>query len=167
MNKKTLTEADIRTKFITPAIEAAGWDKVTQMREEYFFTAGRIIVRGKLVARGKGKKADYLLYAGGKTPIAVVEAKDNKHEVAGGMQQALGYAKALDIPFVFSSNGDAFAFHDKTGTFPQTESELPMDQFPSPELLQAKYDEWKGRPRISSGSNATPRRAKTHRRQGG
>jgi type I restriction enzyme R subunit len=90
MNKKNLTEADIRTKFITPAIEAAGWDKVTQMREEYFFTAGRIIVRGKLVARGKGKKVDYLLYASGKTPIAVVEAKDNKHEVAGGMQQALG-----------------------------------------------------------------------------
>ena len=144
MNKKALTEADIRTKFITPAIEAAGWDKVTQMREEYFFTAGRIVVRGKLVARGKGKKVDYLLYASGKIPIAVVEAKDNKHEVAGGMQQALGYAKALDIPFVFSSNGDAFAFHDKTGTFPKVESELPMDQFPSPELLQAKYDEWKG-----------------------
>jgi type I restriction enzyme R subunit len=144
MNKKALTEADIRTKFITPAIEAAGWDKVTQMREEYFFTAGRIVVRGKLVARGKGKKVDYLLYASGKTPIALVEAKDNKHEVAGGMQQALGYAKALDIPFVFSSNGDAFAFHDKTGTFPKVESELPMDQFPSPESLQAKYDEWKG-----------------------
>jgi type I restriction enzyme, R subunit len=144
MNKKSLTEADIRTKFITPAIEAAGWDKVTQMREEYFFTAGRIIVRGKLVARGKGKKADYLLYATSKTPIAVVEAKDNKHDAAGGMQQALGYAKALDIPFVFSSNGDAFAFHDRTGTFPKTESELPMDQFPSPELLQAKYDQWKG-----------------------
>ena len=119
MNKKFLTEADIRTKFITPAIEAAGWDKVTRMREEYFFTAGRIIVRGKLVARGKGKKADYLLYASGKNPIAVIEAKDNKHEVAGGMQQALGYAKALDIPFVFSSNGDAFAFHDRTGMCPQ------------------------------------------------
>jgi type I restriction enzyme R subunit len=144
MNKKTLTEADIRTKFITPAIEAAGWDKVTQMREEYFFTAGRIIVRGKLVARGKGKKADYLLYANGKVPIAVVEAKDNKHCVAGGIQQALNYAKDLDIPFVFSSNGDAFAFHDRTGTFPQKESELALDQFPSPELLQARYDEWKG-----------------------
>jgi type I restriction enzyme, R subunit len=144
MNKKTLTEADIRTKFITAAIEAAGWDKVKQMREEYYFTAGRIVVRGKLVARGKGKKVDYLLYASGKTPIAVVEAKDNKHEVAGGMQQALGYAEALDIPFVFSSNGDAFAFHDRTGTFTKTESELPLDQFPSPDLLQAKYEEWKG-----------------------
>ncbi len=143
MNKKSLTEADIRTKFITPAIEAAGWDKVTQMREEYFFTAGRIIVRGKLVARGKGKKADYLLYANGTSPIAVIEAKDNKHDVAGGIQQALGYADALDIPFVFSSNGDAFAFHDRTGTFPDTASELPMDKFPSPELLQSKYDEWK------------------------
>jgi type I restriction enzyme, R subunit len=117
---------------------------MTQMREEYYFTAGRIIVRGKLVARGKGKKADYLLYAGGRTPIAVVEAKDNKQEVAAGMQQALGYAKALDIPFVFSSNGDAFAFHDRTGTFPMTEAELPMEQFPSPALLQAKFDQWKG-----------------------
>ncbi|MEO5716646.1 MAG: DEAD/DEAH box helicase family protein [Luteolibacter sp.] len=144
MNKKNLTEADIRTKFITPAIEAAGWDKLTQMREEFYFTAGRIIVRGKLVARGKGRKADYLLYAGGKTPIAVVEAKDNKHPVAGGIQQALGYAKALDIPFVFSSNGDAFAFHDLTGTFPKKESELKLKDFPSPELLQAKYNEWKG-----------------------
>jgi type I restriction enzyme R subunit len=144
MNKRELTEADIRTKFITPAIEAAGWDKVTQMREEYYFTAGRIIVRGKLVARGKGKKVDYLLYAAGRTPIAIVEAKDNKHDAASGMQQALGYANALDVPFVFSSNGDAFAFHDRTGTFPKTESELPMDQFPSPALLQAKYDEWKG-----------------------
>ena len=75
MNKKSLTETDIRTKFITPAIEAAGWDRLTQMREEYFFTAGRIIVRDKLVARGKGKKVDYLLYAGGRKPIAVVEAK--------------------------------------------------------------------------------------------
>ena len=137
MNKKSLTEADIRTKFITPAIEAAGWDKQKQLREEVYFTAGRIIVRGKLVARGKRKFADYLLYAGGKTPIAVVEAKDNTHEVATGMQQALGYARALDIPFVFSSNGDAFAFHDRTGKFPKMESELAMDQFPSPELLKA------------------------------
>jgi type I restriction enzyme R subunit len=144
MNKKDLTEADIRTKFITPAIEAAGWDKGTQMREEVHFTAGRIIVRGKLVARGKKKFADYLLYAGGKAPIAVIEAKDNSHDVAAGMQQALGYATALDIPFVFSSNGDAFAFQDRTGTFPKKESELAMDQFPSPELLKARYDAWKG-----------------------
>ncbi len=144
MNKKNLTEADIRTKFITPAIEAAGWDKVTQMREEYYFTSGRILVRGKLVARGKGRKADYLLYAGGKMPIAVVEAKDNNQPVAAGIQQALGYAKALDIPFVFSSNGDAFAFHDLSGTFPETACQLAMDEFPSPELLQAKYNEWKG-----------------------
>ncbi len=167
MNKKSLTEADIRTKFITPAIEAAGWDKVTQMREEHFFTAGRIIVRGKLVARGKGKKADYLLYANGKSPIAVIEAKDNKHDVAGGIQQALGYAEALDIPFVFSSNGDAFAFHDRTGIFPETASELPLDKFPSPELLQAKYDEWKGlspaqvaivdTPYYSDGTDKEPR----------
>lgn len=156
MNKKTLTEADIRTKFITPAIEKAGWDKVTQMREEVYFTAGRIIVRGKLVARGKRKFADYLLYSGGKTPIAVVEAKDNHHPVAGGMQQALGYAEALDIPFVFTSNGDAFAFHDRTGTFPKKESELKLTDFPSPGLLKAKYDEWKGLTPAQQAIIATP-----------
>lgn len=144
MNKKSLTEADIRTKFITPALEAAGWDRLTQIREEVHFTNGRIIVRGKLVARGKRKFADYLLYTGGKAPIAVVEAKDNHHEIDGGLQQALGYANALDIPFVFSSNGDGFAFHDRTGTFPEVESHLPLDRFPSPELLQARYDQWKG-----------------------
>ncbi|WP_193215123.1 EcoAI/FtnUII family type I restriction enzme subunit R [Luteolibacter marinus] len=155
MNKKDLKEADIRTKFITPAIQKAGWDIMTQVREEVYFTKGRIVVRGKLVARGKPKVADYLLYSGD-IPIAIVEAKDNKHEVADGLQQGLDYAVTLDVPFAFSSNGDGFAFHDRTGTFPEVETEFGMDDFPSPELLRAKYDEWKGLTPAEAKVVATP-----------
>ena len=115
MNKKDLTERDICTKFIAPAIERAGWDVVSQVREEVFFTKGRIIVRGKLVTRGKGKFVDYILYYKPNVPIALIEAKDNNHAVGDGMQQGLDYAETLDIPFVFSSNGDGFLFHDRTG----------------------------------------------------
>ena len=115
MNKKDLTERDICTKFIAPAIEQAGWDVVSQVREEVFFTKGRIIVRGKLVTRGKGKFVDYILYYKPNVPIALIEAKDNNHAVGDGMQQGLDYAETLDIPFVFSSNGDGFLFHDRTG----------------------------------------------------
>ena len=156
MNKKALTEADIRTKFITPAIVDAGWDKMKQIREEAYFTDGRIIVRGKLVARGKRKFADYLLYAGTQAPIAVVEAKDNKFEVDSGLQQALDYATILDIPFVFSSNGDGFAFHDRTGTFPKIESHLKLHEFPSPTVLKAHYDQWKGLSEAAQAIVATP-----------
>jgi len=112
LNKKKLTETDIRTKFITPAIKNAGWDLQNQMREEYFFTDGRIIVRKKVSTRGKKKKVDYLLFYKPNLPIAIIEAKDNKHSIADGMQQAieysagLKYAKQLDVPFVYSSNGD-------------------------------------------------------------
>ena len=119
LDKKQLTETDIRTKFITPAIlgaDGSKWDVMTQVLEERFFTKGRIIVRGKTVQRGEAKKADYILYYKPNIPIAVVEAKDNNHTVGAGMQQALGYAETLDVPFVFSSNGDAFLFHDRTGT---------------------------------------------------
>jgi type I restriction enzyme, R subunit len=108
MNKKDLSERDICTKFITPALVAAGWDIQTQVREEVGFTKGRIIVRGKLVTRGQAKRADYILYYKPNIPIALIEAKDNNHPVGGGMQQALDYAALLDIPFVFTSNGDAF-----------------------------------------------------------
>lgn len=114
MSKKNLSERDICTKFITPAIEKAGWDKQTQFLEEVSFTAGKIYVRGKMTARGKGKRADYILYYKPNIPIAIVEAKDNKHSVRAGIQQALDYAKILDIPCVFSSNGDGFLFHDRT-----------------------------------------------------
>ncbi len=144
MSKKDLSERDICTKFITPAIIGAGWDIHSQIREEVYFTRGRIIVRGKLVTRGKAKFADYILYYKPNIPIALIEAKDNNHAVGDGMQQALEYAATLDIPFVFSSNGDAFLFHDRTGQSGQTETELPLDAFPNPERLWAEYRAWKG-----------------------
>lgn len=144
MNKKDLSERDICTKFITPAVEQAGWDVLSQIREEVYFTKGRIIVRGKLVTRGKAKFADYILSYKPNIPIALIEAKDNNHSVGDGMQQGLEYAATLDIPFVFSSNGDAFMFHDRTGQGSQVEAELELDAFPTPEKLWQKYRSWKG-----------------------
>jgi type I restriction enzyme, R subunit len=143
MNKKALSETDIRTKFITPAI-AAKWNVMTQVREEVFFTAGQVIVRGKTVSRGTAKKADYVLYHKPNQPLAIVEAKDNNHPVGGGMQQALEYAEILDVPFVYSSNGDAFLEHDRTKKSGVVTREIPMDQFPSPEELWARYSGAKG-----------------------
>jgi type I restriction enzyme, R subunit len=144
MDKTLLSERDICTKFITPALRAAGWDEMSQIREEVGFTKGRVIVRGKLVTRGKAKRADYILYYKPNLPIAVIEAKDNNHSVGDGMQQALEYAVTLDIPFVFSSNGDGFVFHDRTGTAAQRETNLTLADFPSPEALWARYRAWKG-----------------------
>jgi len=144
MDKKSLTERDICTKFIAPAIQLAGWDIQKQVREEVSFTKGRIIVRGKLHSRGESRRADFILYHQANLPIAVIEAKDNKHDIGSGMQQALGYAESLDVPFVFSSNGDGFLFHDRTGTGTQVETELSLDQFPSPDELWQRYCQWKG-----------------------
>ncbi|MBT4808873.1 MAG: DEAD/DEAH box helicase family protein [Candidatus Marinimicrobia bacterium] len=144
MNKKDLSESDIKAKFITPAITGAGWDEQTQLGREIFFTDGRIYVKGRMTARGKRKFADYILFYKPNVPIAVIEAKDNKHSVRGGIQQALGYANTLDIPFVFSSNGDGFYFHDKTATDGIIEKELSLEEFPSPELLWEKYKKYKG-----------------------
>lgn len=144
MNKKTLSERDICTKFITPALEHAGWDKQLQMLEEVSFTDGRIYVRGKLTARGARKRADYILYYKPNIPIAIIEAKDNKHSVRAGIQQALDYAKILDIPCVFSSNGDGFLFHDRTATGRNIETEISLDDFPTPEQLWQKYKKYKG-----------------------
>lgn len=144
MNKQGLSERDICTKFITPALRQAGWDLVTQIREEVSFTKGRIIVRGKLVSRGKGKRADYILSVKPNIPLAIIEAKDNKQPIAGGLQQALEYAETLEIPFVFSSNGDGFVFHDRTGQSLTPEVTLRLDEFPSPQDLWAKYQQWKG-----------------------
>ena len=132
MDKRGLSERDICTKFITPSLRRAGWDEMSQIREEVSFTKGRIIVRGKLVARGKGKRADYILYFKPNIPIAVIEAKDNSHSVSDGMQQALDYAEVLNIPFAFSSNGDSFVFHDRTGASTPLVSNLPLEDFPSP-----------------------------------
>lgn len=166
MNKKSLSESDICAKFITPAIVQAGWDEGLQIRREVFFTAGRIIVRGKLVTRSKGKRADYVLYYE-HLPIALIEAKDNNHAVGDGMQQALDYAESLAISFVFSSNGDGFVFHDRTGQSAQMETTLPLTAFPSPKTLWAKHCQWKGlapeqeaivlQPFFDDGSKKEPR----------
>lgn len=143
IDKKKLSERDICTKFITPAIKKAGWNTQTQLLEEVSFTDGKIYVRGKLTARGARKRADYILYYKPNIPIAIVEAKDNKHSVSAGIQQGLEYAKILDIPFVFSSNGDGFLFYDKTQTSGNIETELDNNSFPSPQDLWTKYKKYK------------------------
>ncbi len=144
MNKKDLSEADIKAKFITPAILKSGWDEQTQIGREVYFTDGRIYVKGKITARGKRKFADYILFYKPNVPIAIIEAKDNKHSVKSGIQQALNYANTLDIPCVFSSNGDGFYFHDKTATDGKIEKELSLDEFPSPQELWEKYKKYRG-----------------------
>ncbi len=143
-DKKSLSERDICTKYITPAITAAGWDLHTQIREEVSFTKGRVIVRGKLHTRGEQKRADYILYYKSNIPVAVIEAKENGHSVGAGMQQALNYAETLGVPFVFSSNGDAFLMHDRTDFADKVERELALDAFPSPTELWQRYCQWKG-----------------------
>jgi len=143
MDKRLLSERDICSKFILPALIDAGWDLQSQIAEEKSLTAGRIIVRGKLVTRGKRKRADYVLYLKPNIPIAVIEAKDNRHSVGDGIQQALNYADMLQVPFAFSSNGDGFVFHDRTGQSPQIETELSIDAFPSPTELHSKLLAWK------------------------
>lgn len=131
MSKKDLTEEDIKLRYITPAINNAGW-KNEHIRMEYYFTDGRVIFQGKVHARQTGKKADYLLFHAANKPIAIVEAKDNNKPLSGGMQQAMEYAQILDIPFAYSSNGDGFLEHDfLTGK----ETELSLKQFPTPENL--------------------------------
>ena len=166
-HKKSLSERDICTKFITPSLVAAGWDLDTQIREEVGFTDGRIYVRGKIHARGAKKRVDHILYYKPNIPLAIIEAKDNNHTVGAGMQQALGYAKPLDVPFVFSSNGDAFLFHDKTVKSGPIETEIPLNAFPSPEHLWQKYKAFKGitdeveavvaQDYFTDGSNRSPR----------
>src|SRR5690606_7387946 len=143
IDKSKLSERDICTKFITPAIEDAGWDRMTQYREEVNFTDGKIHVRGRLASRGIRKRADYILYYKPNIPIAIVEVKENNHPLGYGMQQALTYADISNIPFVFSTNGDGFLFHDKT-TPSALESELLLEEFPSPEKLWQKYLQYKG-----------------------
>lgn len=143
MDKRLLSERDICSKYILPALAGAGWDLHTQIAEERTLTAGRIIVRGKLVARGQKKRADYVLYLKPNIPIAIIEAKDNRHAVGDGIQQALKYAKMLQVPFAFSSNGDGFVFHDRTGQSKEAETEIALDAFPSPEELRTKFLAWK------------------------
>ncbi len=145
MNKKELSESDICDLYITPAIRDAGWDPFTQIRREVTLTPGPVIVRGVMSARNKKKKkfADYVLSWDLGTRIAVVEAKDNNQEVSTGMQQALGYADIMGLPSAFSSNGDAFASHNKAVEDGQDiETEFPLEEFPSPEELWKRYKKY-------------------------
>ncbi len=167
MDKRDLSERDICTKFITPALERAGWDLLLQVREEYPITNGRIIVRGKVHTRAKNKRADYILFFKPNIPLAVIEAKDNSHSLGDGMQQGLGYAKMLQVPFVFSSNGDGFLFHNQLATDGKIEKELSLDEFPSPKELWNLWSAHRGlsQPQqelvtqdyFSDGSNRSPR----------
>lgn len=162
-----MKEESIKAKFITPAIISAGWDLHKQIDFEKYFTDGRIHVRGNMSIRGKRQYADYVLYYKPNVPIAIIEAKDNKHSIGAGMQQGLEYSDILDIPFVFSSNGDGFLFHDKT-VDTEIVKELTLEQFPSPEELWIKYCNYKGfntpeqkkiveQDYFSDGSGRTPR----------
>ncbi|WP_077728258.1 DEAD/DEAH box helicase family protein [Methylocaldum sp. 14B] len=174
MDKLLLSERDICTKFITPAIQQAGWQQ-HEFREEVQLTDGRVMVRGKLAARiknpdakGGPKRADYVLYARPNVPIAVIEAKQNKYPVGHGMPQALIYAELLDAPFAISSNGNGFLLHDRTGLTQPVERELSLSEFPSPATLWPLYQQWKGltepdavklveQPYYSDGSGREPR----------
>ncbi len=144
VNKKTLSERDICTKYVTPAIVQAGWNLFNQIQEEVTFTKGRVMVKGRLWSRGESKRTDFLLSYKPNIPVAIIEAKDNNHGIGDGMQQALVYAEMMDVPFVYSTNGDAFIEHDRTATAGQLERELPLDAFPSPEELWRRYCAWKG-----------------------
>jgi type I restriction enzyme R subunit len=143
INKATLTEADIISKYLLPAIKGAGWDDLTQVRQEVKLRDGKVVVRGQMAARKKVKSADIVLYHKMGLPLAVIEAKANKHEIGKGMQQGLDYARLLDVPFVFASNGDGFVFHDKTN-LTKLESEITLEDFPSPGQLWDKFCTWKG-----------------------
>jgi type I restriction enzyme, R subunit len=144
IDKRALSERDIITQFIIPALKQAGWDIEHQVREEVFFTDGRIFVRGNQTTRGERKRADIVLYYKPNIPIAIIEAKDNNHSIGAGMQQALGYASILDIPVAFSSNGDGFLEHDRSGYTDHVERELKLTEFPSPAQLWEKYKKFKG-----------------------
>jgi len=145
--KKKLSEIDICDLFITPAIRDAGWEPETQIRREVTLAPGPVIVRGNMSSRNKKKKkfADYVLSWVTGIPVAVVEAKDNNHSVSHGMQQALGYAEILEVPSTFSSNGDAFASHNKVPTNGEDiETEFPLDSFPPPQELWRRYKAARG-----------------------
>ena len=147
MDKKELSEIDICDLCITPALKDAGWDQIKQIRREVTLTPGPVIVRGNMSSRNKKKKkfADYVLYWEPGVPVAIIEAKDNKHTVSHGMQQALGYAEILEVPSAFSSNGDAFASHNKVPAADEDiETQFPLEQFPTPQTLWQRYKTFRG-----------------------
>ena len=146
MNKKTLSESDICDKYIRPAMEAAGWDGMSQIYREYPLRAGRVVVRGRRAKRDASTvlRADYALFFKPNIPLAVIEAKDNHHAVGAGMAQAINYARLLDVPFSFTSNGDGFVFRDATLGDGVLERNLTLEEFPSPAELWARLCAWKG-----------------------
>jgi type I restriction enzyme, R subunit len=148
LDKKKLSEADICEKFITPAIQGAGWNTVEQIYREYTLRPGRVVVRGKHASRDKKSilRADYVLFFKANIPLVVIEAKDNNHSIGAGMAQAINYAELLNVPFSFSSNGDGFVFRDTTLATGTLETNLTIDQFPSPAELWERYCAWKGWP---------------------
>jgi len=167
MDKQQLSERDICTQYITPALIRSGWELATQVREEFSLTNGRILVRGKLHARARNKRADYVLFYKPNLPIAVIEAKDNRHSLGDGMQQGLGYGELLQVPFIFSSNGDGFLFHNKIAVDGVIEREIGLDEFPSAETLWQWWAAHRGlseaqqnlvkQDYYSDGSDKTPR----------
>lgn len=145
LNLSNLTEADIITKRVMPAILDAGWNDTTQIRQEVKLRDGKVIVRGKVAARRTVKSADIVLYHKPGIPLAVIEAKANKHEIGKGMQQGIEYAHLLDVPFVFATNGDGFIFRDATAAEGEClEKQITLDDFPSPAELWQKFCLWKG-----------------------
>lgn len=145
LNLSNLTEADIITKCVMPAILNAGWDNTTQIRQEVKLRDGKVIVRGKVAARRTVKSADIVLYHKPGIPLAVIEAKANKHEIGKGMQQGIEYARLLDVPFVFATNGDGFIFRDATAAEGEClEKQITLNDFPSPAELWQKFCLWKG-----------------------
>ncbi|WP_109465782.1 EcoAI/FtnUII family type I restriction enzme subunit R [Albibacillus kandeliae] len=145
--KKKLSESDICDLFISPAIRDAGWDPMKQIRREVTLTPGPVVVRGNMSSRNKKKKkfADYVLSWEPSVPVAVVEAKDNTVGVSHGLQQALSYADILEIPSAFSSNGDAFAGHNKVPEPGEDiETDFPLTDFPAPQVLWERYKNFRG-----------------------
>lgn len=169
MDKKSLSEADIISKFILPAVKDSGWDDITQIRQEVKLRDGKVIVRGNMGVRKTVKSADVVLYHKPNMPLAVIEAKANKHGIAKGVQQGLDYARLLDVPFVFASNGDGFIFHDKTAPANggQLETQISLEDFPTPQQLWDKFRAYKGytdyqlpyitQPYYDDGSGKAPR----------
>jgi type I restriction enzyme R subunit len=146
MQKNELSESDICDKFIRPAIEAAGWDGMSQIYREYPLRAGRVVVRGRQARRDRSTvlRADYALFYKTNIPLAVVEVKDNNHAVGAGMAQAICYATLLEVPFSFCTNGDEFVFRDATLSTGTLERTIALDQFPSPADLWDRLCKWKG-----------------------
>ncbi len=144
VSKKGLSENSIYTHYVLPSLVKSGWDLQKQIRENVYFTDGRIYVNGKKTTRGKRKFADVILYYKPNIPVAIIEIKKNTLSESAGIQQVLDYGQILDIPVVFSTNGDSFIEHDRSGYSQLIEIQHSLECFPTPEQLWAKYQYYKG-----------------------